>query len=262
MAKRVRKISDDMNKDFSRRETSRKMQNERRRLQRRLAKELTEESGEKVSWKEAEQYYRENSTKNSQIESLYSSIQETYSFRDKGKQGYTVDVKKLNESVDTYSRMKYGSKYLSRSESEDELKQYRKNDMVRHQINQSTKEGGLSIYEETKTHAFYAATASLWRKAETIEERNVLIQNKFGVDDLETVYLLVTSEELDFEDFGFETKEEFDEWLEEVEANIDLEELRRIVKEELAGDLDEEDVKYPKVRISNIANRADTLLNS
>ena len=117
MAKRVRKISDEMNNGMSKREASRKMQDERRRLQRRLAKELSEETGEKVSWKNAEKVYSETENKTSQIESLYSNIQETYTFKDEsGKRGYTQDVKKLGETIDTYSRMKYGSKSLGRSE--------------------------------------------------------------------------------------------------------------------------------------------------
>ena len=259
MAKRVRKISDEMNNGMSKREASRKMQDERRRLQRRLAKELSEETGEKVSWKDAEKVYSETENKTSQIESLYSNIQETYTFKDEsGKRGYTQDIKKLGDTIDTYSRMKYGSKSLGHKETEEELRQVRKDEMVRHQINQSTKKEGLSVYDANKSHAFYAATVHLWNDSENKRERNEAIITGLGVSSLEEAYELLTSEDLDFEEFGFETEEEFNEWLED---NI-INELRDIIDEELMEKVDEKEVKYSKTAIANIRNRTDTLFNS
>lgn len=259
MAKRVRKISDEMNNGMSRREASRKMQDERRRLQRRLAKELSEVTGKKVSWKDSEKVYSETEVKTSQIESLYSNIQETYAFTDEsGKRGYTQDVQKLGETIDTYSRMKYGSKSLSHKETEEELRQIRQDEMVRHQINQSTKKEGLSVYEANKSHAFYAATVHLWNDSETIDDRNEAIIRGLGVSSLEEAYELLTSEDLDFEEFGFETEEEFKEWLEDNK----LDKLRDIISEELSGKYDKSEEKYSTTRIANIRNRTDTLFNS
>ena len=259
MAKRVRRISDEMNNGMSKREASRKMQDERRRLQRRLAKELSEETGEKVSWKDAEKVYSEIENKTSQIESLHSSIQETYTFKDEsGKRGYTQDVQKLGETIDTYSRMKYGSKSLSRKETEEELRQVRKDEMVRHQINQSTKKEGLSVFDANKSHAFYAATVHLWNDSENKMERNEAIITGLGVSSLEEAYELLTSDDLDFEEFGFETEEEFQEWLEDNKIN----ELRDIIDEELMEKVDEKEAKYSKTAIANIRNRTDTLFNS
>lgn len=259
MAKRVRKIYDEMNNGMTKREVSRKMQDERRRLQRRLAKELSEETGEKVSWKDTEKVYSETENKTSQIESLYSNIQETYIFKDEsGKRGYTQDVKKLGETIDTYSRMKYGSKSLGHKETEEELRQIRKDEMVRHQINQSTKKEGLSVYDSNKSHAFYAATTSLWNDSETKEDRNEAIIRGLNVSSLEEAYNLLLDEELNFEEYGFETEEDFQQWLKDNE----IDKLRDIISEELSGKYDESEIKYSKTRIANIRDRADTLLNS
>lgn len=259
MAKRVRKIANEMNDGMSKREMSRKMQDERRRLQRRLAKELSEETGKKVTWKEAEKVYTETEQKSSQIESLYSNIQETYIYKDEsGKRGYTQDVNRLVETIDTYSRMKYGSKSLNKKETDEELKQIRVDEMVRHQINQATKKEGLSVYDSNKTHAFYAATMSLWKDSENKNDRNQQIILGLGVSSLEEAYDLLIGEDLDFEEYGFETQEEFEQWLKD--NNIDK--LREIITEELSGKLDETEIKYSKTRIANIRDRADTLLNS
>lgn len=222
---------------ISTREASRKAQDERRKAQRRLARVLTEETGEKVSWKNAYQIQKDLNVNSSEAKSLAKTIESLTSVSEKEggrKKGYGVQIERAAESIETYTMYRFGGETLSRKGLP--IEQKRKNEMFTHQINQSTKKEGLSILDKKETHGFYAATQWIWESSRNNENRNEAIMNEFGLTDLEQVYNLITNEELNYEDFGFEDEEMFEDWLDEIRTRIDIDELREIFNEEMTAD--------------------------
>ena len=246
MAKKsVRKITNEFNKGISRREISRKAQNERRKLQRRLANELTDKIGEKVDWKESIKVYESSSVKSVKAKELYSDINKLSYRKEYDNEiriGYEINIQSVEEKI------------INRFPNEQTQK--RKNEMFKEELNQSTKKEGVSSLDSLETHGFYAATHGAWKGVDDVSQRNNAIMDAFGINDLETIYKLIVNKELKPEDFEFEDDELFKEWLDEIKDRVDLDELRKIMDEELSGTKDEPDLKYDKVRIGNIKTRA------
>lgn len=215
------------------RKASRLAQNERRKAQRRLAREL-EKSGVKTDWKHAYEESLKHDSLSSKAKGLQSKIESLTS----SGEGYNVQIESVAESIKTFTFFEYGKETLAKKGSAVDIQ--RRNEMFQHQINQSTKKNGLSILEKKETHAFYAATQWIWDSSNANERRNEAIMHEFGLTSLEQVYKLIVNKELDFKEFGFEDKEVFEEWLNYVRTNIDLDELRKIYREEMEADENDE----------------------
>lgn len=265
--KGTKQIVQEMNASISRREASRIAQNNRRKYQRRLARAIEEETGQKVSWKEAESKFKElgsNTTPEMQV--IASRIEQG---KAKKGGGYNIDVLKEKEAISSYTMLKYGQETLSYKGNTD---QERQNTLFQNQINQSTKKDGLSLLEGTKTKGFYAATQDMWKDATSSSEYNKKIMEETGINDLETVYKLLTDEELNFEEFGFEDEDSFEAWLYDLDSNFHLFERRRIVLDELrkmkdtndesmSSDTEQQGETSP-IEINRILTRISEMLNS
>lgn len=249
MAKKsVRNIVDRFNQSVSRRKASREAQNERRKLQRRLANILSESIGERVSWKEATSVYEGSKVESATAQEIYSDIEKLRFRKESEKEirvGYETNIEDIKEKI------------VNRFPNAQT--QRRKNEMFKQEINQATKKEGLSSLDSNETHAFYAATYEVWKNVSVEEDRNKSIMEAFGVKDLETIYNLITKKELKAEDFGFDNKEAFERWLNEIREKVDIDALRQIMQEEMEGSKDEPDSKYPKMRIQNIKVRASSV---
>lgn len=252
MAKSVKNIVQEFNKNISRREASRKAQNERRKLQRRLAQELTRQTDEKVTWKEATSFYEGSKVESSIASRIYSDIGKLQYKREKTETderiGYGVEISDIQERI----IIEYPTAQA----------QKRKNEMFKRDINQSTKVDNVTNLKAIDTHGFYAATYEAWKNVDVESDRNKAIMDTFGVNDLKSIYKLITDKELDFEEFGFEDEGLFKEWLEEIQERVDLKKLREIYRESMQGLKDEPDTKYDKFVIQNIKNRSSDVYAS
>lgn len=215
-------------RDATRRALSRKAQNERRKIERRMARIIKEETGQKVTAKEAVAMYEKGDFSNSQLDSLARARESITA--EPGKSGYKADVNKVAESVEAFTEIRFGQSKLSESGTSDS---FRRNKMFERNINQSTMKNGLSALSSEETKAFYAGTRDLWSGQSTASNRNATIMQQFGVRDLQTVYELLTKENLDYRDYGFVDEETFNEWLEDLEGNTGLLTRREIIVEEL-----------------------------
>ena len=185
------------------------------------------ETGRKVDAKHAEQVARE----------LGDSVPESIRVLQKGIEnnraqkggGYKVDVLKEAENIASYTAAKYGMETLAKK---GDISQKRKNDLFTNQINQSTKKDSLSLLDADTSKAFYAGTSDLWKEAKNSSQYNEKIMESFGVSDLETVYKLLTDKELDYKEFGFSNKEDFEDWLEEIDSRVHLFSRRQIIQTE------------------------------
>ena len=260
MAKSVKRITREFNEGMTRREASRKAQNERRKAQRRLARILSEETGEKINWKDATNVYKSLKDTSEQSRELYATIESLTARKKEGTnkvEGYGVDLKKTEESLSTFTRIRFGKETLSKKG--DQLDLYNKNKLFTHQINQATRKDGLSTLNSNETHGFYAVTQYIWKGTNVSDNRNAVIMNEFGLNDLKQVYDLITNKDLKPGDFGFKDKELFEQWLEEIKSRVDLDKIRDIYKSEMLGESDEPDSKYDKLKIANIKIRASKL---
>lgn len=233
MAKSVGNIVDEMNKGMTRREASRMAQNERRKAQRRLAKLLSEETGQKVTWKNAISTFESSNVKSSQAKSLARTIQNLQAKTEKEtnrKIGYSVDIKRVAESIAAYTQIRYGTETLAKKGN---VSLDRKNKMFERQLNQSTTKNGLSALDRDDTKAFYASTMDLWNGLSNADNRNAQIMLKFGVSDLSQAYKLLTSDTLKAEDFGFSDEDTFQDWLKGLDERVKLSKRREIVQNEL-----------------------------
>ena len=260
MAKSVKRTSEEMNKNISVREASRRAQNERRKAQRRLAKTLSEETGVKINWKEAYEYGKSLEDISYQSKSLISTIESLRAKTVEGKKskrGYSVDIGKTAEAISTFTQMRFGVENLSKKSEPINL--YRKNKMTEYQLNQATRKEGLSIFESNKTHGFYAATSYMWNTADSSDNKNALIMQEFGLTDLRQVYDLIVNKDLKAKDFGFTDEEVFQTWLNEIRKRVPLDEIREIFKDEMTYAIDEAEPKYDKIRVGNIKMLVDRL---
>lgn len=262
MAKSVGSIVQKMGgKVLTTREASRLAQNERRKAQRRLARLLTEETGQKVDWKKAVDTFESMSSKSSQGRALAKTIKDLQSVQignSKQRKGYSVSIERQAESIAAYTQIRYGRETLSKK---GDITLDRRNKMFEREINQSTMKNSLSALSREETKAFYASTMDLWQGLSNADNRNVQIMQKFGVNNLEQVYKLLTDKKLDFSEFGFsgsgfrdedgntisyeeydklknkegytEYSEEFDLFIANLDANIQFSKRREIVQEEL-----------------------------
>lgn len=262
MAKSVGSIIQTVNgRILTTREASRLAQNERRKAQRRLARLLTEETGQKVDWKTSIQTFESMSSKSSEARALAKTIKDLQSVtsgKSKQRKGYSVSIERQAESIAAYTQIRYGRETLSKKGN---VSLDRRNKMFERQINQSTMKNGLSALSREKTKAFYASTMDLWQGLSNADNRNVQIMQKFGVNNLEQVYKLMTDKKLDYSEFGFsgsgfrdkdgntisyeeydklknkegytEYSEEFDLFIANLDANIQFSKRREIVQEEL-----------------------------
>lgn len=234
MAKKsVGSIAKEMNKGLTRREASRLAQNERRKAERRLARELSSELGRKIGRKEALTVYESESIQSNEAKALAKTIKNLQAKTVEGtkkKIGYSVDIRREAESISAYTQIKYGRETLAKK---GDVSMLRKNKMFERQINQSTMKNGLSTLTRENTKAFYAATMDMWRGLSNADNRNAQIMMKFGLNDLSQVYKLLTEKELSKEDFGFIDERLFQEWLTDIDLNVNLFQRRKIVQEEL-----------------------------
>lgn len=245
-------------KTLSRREASRLAQNERRKAQRRLARILDKELDEKVSYKNAVSMYEKISQPSSQARALYKTIQ---SLKAEKGGGYAVSLETQSESLSGFTQILFGSETLNKK---SDATQQRRNKLFERQINQSTMKDGLSALSRDESKAFYASTMDLWKGLSNADNRNAAIMNNFGVNNLETIYRLLTDETLDYKDYGFsqtgyrnengniltieeyeslsaseqsnyeEYSQEFEDWLDDLETNNALKTRREIVRDELS----------------------------
>lgn len=253
--KAFNKVASTMNKKLTTREASRMAQNQRRKLQRRLANELSNELGYKVTWNSATDVYEGSSVESDLAKQIYGDIQKLKSKKVEGtnkRKGYSVD---LNEMED-----KINYQYVQGS-------QRRRNEMFKNKINQASakdEEGKkLSELNEMDVHGFYAATYEMWKGTSIEQNRNIDIMREFGINDLETIYKLITNEgKVDDElfglkasDFGFDDEMLFKQWLQQIDKNVNLKELRRMYLEEMSGLRDVPESKYKSNSMSNIKIR-------
>lgn len=214
---------------MTRRQQSRMAQNQRRKIQRRMARILTEQTGQKVSWKEAVDVYKQSGIEDSGLSALYGAYESQVARKVKPGERYVSQVygqspKSISSAIESFTSVRF-------NESGGDVK--RRNEMFMRDIAQSTKKGGLSTLSEEVTHGFYAATQYIWQDAEGDMERNAKIMREFGLNDMKQIYNLVTKDELKKEDFGFNDEELFQQWLDEINERVDLDTLRAIMKEEL-----------------------------
>lgn len=279
MAKSVKSVVREMNKGMTRRKASRMAQNERRKAERRLAKLLSEETGTKVSRKEALSLYESMGVKSNEAGSLARTIRGLQAVTKEGtkqKVGYAVDIERVAESIAAYTQIKYGKETLA---TKGNITLERKNKMFEREINQSTMKNGLSSLERSDTKAFYASTMDMWNGLSNADNRNAQIMIQFGVSDLSHVYKLLTDENLNMEDFGFNDEKLFQEWIDEIDKRVGLNTRREIVKEELksirgskqtGGNTDDAEYNGPDEKtpetspeyINRIVNRIATAMNN
>ena len=226
--KSVRQVAKEAGRNIETRMRSRMAQNERRKIERRMARIIKEETGQKVTAKEAVEIYESMEYSNPQLRSLARARESISS--GVGKSGYKADVQKVAESVEAFTEIRFGQSKLSESGTADK---YRRNKMFERAINQSTTKDGLSPLTREESKAFYAATMDLWRGKSKANETNATIMREFGINDLQTVYDLLTKENLDYKDYGFSDEETFNEWIAELDKKANLTLRREIVVEEL-----------------------------
>ena len=160
---------------------------------------------------------------------------------DREKKAYPSDVQQMSENIPALTKSIFGSEKLTGSGLSE---QTRKNLFFANQINQSTKQGGLSLLNGDETKAFYAGTMDMWKGAANSRDYNNKIMEETGISDLETIYKLFTEKELNYEDFGFDDEEVFNTWLKDLDKRFGLFERRKIIQDELNrqfGDLDSTD---------------------
>lgn len=260
--------------DMTTREKSRFAQNERRKIERRMARVLKEEYGVKTTAKEAAKVYKEGKYDSAELKMLSKERESLFAKKVKGTQrrkGYDVNIQQVGENISAYTQIKYGMETLS---NKGDVTQLRKNKLFERSINQSTKKDGFSLLEKTETKAFYAATQDIWKTQATSGKYNIAIMQEFGVNDLETVYKLLTKRKFKKEDFGFSDNEEFKAWLKEINEKVNLFKRRNIVLEELKGmkiggttedetynKEDEKEYESSPEYINRIINRIATALN-
>ena len=177
-------------------------QNQRRKIQRRMARILTEQTGEKVTWKEAVDVYKQSGIEDSGLSALYGAYESQVARKVKPGERYASQVygqspKSISSAIESFTSVRF-------NKTDGNVK--RRNEMFMRDIAQSTRKGGLSTLSEEVTHGFYAATQYIWKDAEGDMERNAKIMREFKITDLETIYKLVTNDELKKEDFGFDVQ--------------------------------------------------------
>lgn len=276
MAKSVKTLSNESNRDVDRREQSRKAQNERRKIERRMSRIIEEQTGIKIDRKEVIEQYVSGVGSGRELNALYKTYKTLVA--KKGAKDitevYKQDVDRVEESIEAFTAIRFSDSNVFKRREPNEI--LRRNKMFERNIAQSTKKEGLSTLDKNVTHGFYAATQYIWEDSSSSGARNTEIMAEFGINDMETIYKLVTSSELDFEEFGFETEADFDEWLDEIKERVDLDKLREIFSDEM-GDIvanweqggntndaryngnDEKEEKYESVKIGNIRRRTAKL---
>ena len=144
-----------------------KAYNARRRAKRKLEREL------------------KKTNKNQQtIEQLRAEIQQSYAT----KQGeYLIDIERFEKRSKKYTATY--ERELVRNKSEIA----RKNEMMKHEINQASV-GGVSKYKPQAVKVFYAATKSIW-EGRPQGTWNEAIMEHFGVDTLHEAWKIVFSDE-------------------------------------------------------------------
>ena len=233
MAKSVKTINTEFNKKLTRREASRKAQNERRKAQRRLARVISEETGTKVNWKDAVKTFETMENQSAQAKGLVKTIKNLESVKAKGSNrrvGYNVDIEREAESIASFTQIRFGQETLAKKGN---VTLANKNKMFTHEINQSTKKNGFSALDRDETKAFYASTMDMWKGLSSSDNLNAKIMMEFGVNDLSQVYKLLTSRNLKKEDFGFNDEELFRDYLNELDNRVQLSKRREIVQKEL-----------------------------
>ena len=165
---------------MTRRQQSRMAQNQRRKIQRRMARILTEQTGQKVSWKEAVDVYKQSGIEDSGLSALYGAYESQVARKVKPGERYASQVygqspKSISSAIESFTSVRF-------NKADGDVK--RRNEMFMRDIAQSTKKGGLSTLAEEVTHGFYAATQYIWQDAEGDMERNAKIMREFGFSDI------------------------------------------------------------------------------
>ena len=164
-ASKLRKIAESAAKTVSRaKRKSDEVYNARRRVKRKLERELK----------------KENPNKNL-VESLQAKISQSYATKS-GE--YLIDIERFQQESYSYKRS---------YEKVDTVDIKRKNELMRHEINQASI-GGVSKYTKEETKIFYAATKRAW-EGKPQGKWNEAIMTYYGVQTLEEAWNLVFSDE-------------------------------------------------------------------
>lgn len=195
----------------------RQSENLRRRYDSKIAKNIRDITGENVNYRKVQKYLKEH-------EELLKE-----------------------ESIARLQATRKGST----------AKQYRKNEQFKQNFRKSARDAELTNITKVDKDAFYAATAHMWRHGTNILNRNDDILSAMGISDLEQAFKLISSEELKAEDFGFDDKVIFEDFIENLNQTIKLDKIREIVKEEKrirdnnkkkGGNTNEEQYNGPEVQ--------------
>ena len=93
-----------------------------------------------------------------------------------------ADVSQIRRLTETSKAIQETSKY----KIEERFSNYRNDEVFKREINQASV-GGVSKFSKEETKIFYAATQKIWQ-GKSIEQRNRLIKEHFGVDTLEEAW--------------------------------------------------------------------------
>lgn len=214
--------------NLSTRQVSRQMQNQRRRIQSDMAEILRNDFNVRANRENAVKLYESGKYKSRELDMLYSKRERMFAKTEEGTKrrvGYDVSLESVKQDIEGYRAIKHGF--------EKGVTQDRKNKIFERQINQSTLKSGFSALDKDETKAFYAGTKDIWQGRAAQNKYNEKIMSEFGVSDLETVYKLLTERNLRYEDFGFETEEDFNEWIAEIDERVQLNKRREIIQSEL-----------------------------
>lgn len=226
MAKTVKTINKESN-----REISRATQNARRRLDTKISNVVKEITGVKIAGRKIQDYLKEHTDllKNKDIAAM-QNLRSGLTYNRKEKK-YEVSYKKVDAITEGWSKIRNERKEIS-MEEKSYANLERRNKQFEREMAQSKKKFGLSSLEKDDVDLFYAATSYFWRGNSTVETRNAKIMEAFGISDLETVFNLITKKELKAQDFGFDDKELFEDWIENLNITIKLDKIRKIINDE------------------------------
>lgn len=93
-----------------------------------------------------------------------------------------ADASQVRRLTETSIAIQETSKY----KIEERFSNYRNDEIMKREINQASV-GGVSKFSKEETKIFYAATQKIWQ-GKSIEQRNRLIKEHFGVDTLEEAW--------------------------------------------------------------------------
>lgn len=232
MAKTAKQTAKQSGRNPETRERSRQTQNARRRLDTQISNLVKEITGVKVAGRKIQNYLKEHTDllKNRDIAAIQKLREQGLTYN-KTEKKYEVKYEDVPKIMQGWSNIRNTRKELS-LETKSAANVERRNKQFEHEMAQAKKKFGLSSLEKDEVDLFYIATTHFWRGNSTIETRNTKIMEAFGLNDLEQVFNLITKKELKAEDFGFEDKKIFEDWIENLNKTVKLDKIRQIIEEE------------------------------